>query len=93
MSFKLVAIHKPTGTVQEYGPWQADENPMVAAARVSFAQGFVCGWNCHQYGPESNPEDLSFEVVEVPDGGGADTVGEIQTWATASVVHADGSTD
>jgi hypothetical protein len=95
MAFKLLATHLPTGNVQEYGPWEANANPMVAAAHVSFAQGFVCGFNSCQYGPDNyKPQDLTFEVIEVPDEPqGANTVGQVEAYASASVTHADGTTD
>lgn len=93
MRFKLIATYKPTGAVQEYGPWEADGNPMVNASRISFAHGFVAGWNNHEYGPNFNPEDMAYEVVEVPEEPQNNVVGQLVAHASASVTHADGTVD
>lgn len=91
MSYKLVATYKPTGEVFEYGPWPADPNPSVAVARLSFAQGFVSGGNYFMRGGDFAPEEMEFKVIEVDEG--ANTIGSIQAFASASVTHADGTTD
>lgn len=90
MAFMLKATNKRTGGKSEYGPWPADANPMVAAARLSFAQGFVCGVNA-ALNPESAPDELDFEVVEVSED--TNVVGQLVAEAAASVTHADGTTD
>lgn len=91
--FKLVALHLPSQENIEYGPWEADEDPIKAVSQVAFAQGFVCGWHSAITHGEGGPEDLALTVVEVPEDKGAQVIGVVTAHASATVTHADGSVD
>ena len=92
--FKLRATYKPTGEILEYGPFDSDGDPQTLTSRVLFAQGFICGTLFERTQTEVTPETIEFNLVGVDYApAGAVTLGALQAEATATVTHADGSTD
>lgn len=89
MAFKLIGTHKPSGEVEEFGPWEVGSDPQRALALTSFAHGFVLGLFTKVHGVGFNPEDVSIQVVEVP--GENNVLGQIVAEASAMVTHADGT--
>jgi hypothetical protein len=94
--FKLRATYKPTGEVLEYGPFEHNEgdDPQKLTSTVLFAQGFVCGTLFERTQTEVTPETIEFSLVGVDyQPTGTAVLGSLQAEATASVTHADGTTD
>jgi HEXXH motif-containing protein len=92
-SFKLTALHVPSQEILEYGPWEADPDPLKASVQASFAHGFICGFHSRATAGEGPPEDLAeFTIVEVPAEPPTNVVGVLRAEASATVTHADGTT-
>lgn len=87
--YKLQATYKPTGEVLEYGPFDAEGDP---TPQILFAQGFICGTLYERTQKEVGPETIEFKLLGV-DVITSGTIGTLQAEATATVTHADGSTD
>lgn len=86
MAFKLKVTHKPSGHVEEVGPWP------TSPELVWFAQGFVRGTYAERFKDEGHdPADVELEAIDVPEPNtlNATFVAE----ASASVTHADGTVD
>lgn len=93
--FKLQATYKPTGEVLEYGPFEADGDDLQSlTSKVAFAQGFICGTLYERTQQAVTPETIEFNLlgVDFPPQG-ANTLGELRAEASATVTHADGTTD
>lgn len=90
--FKLQAIFKPTGELLEYGPFEGEDDPGKLTTKVLFAQGFICGTLFERTQKEVTPEVIDFKLVGV-DYPAVSTLGTLQAEASATVTHADGSTD
>jgi hypothetical protein len=105
MAFKLVGVRKSDGQRIEYGPWDAAlpapgeaetvmlQHPVVIThlSNIAFAQGFMCAEFARN--EETRPEDINFELEHIPNAAEANALGTLQAYATASVTHADGTTD
>ncbi len=92
--FKLQATYKPTGEILEYGPFETDDNPGTLTSRVMFAQGFICGTLFERTQQAVTPETIEFNLQGIgtmPTG--AETQSALVAEATATVTHADGTTD
>lgn len=89
MAFKLTATHRPTGEVEEFGPWDDDPDPARAAHLMTFANGFVCGLFTKSHGVGFDPADLDVQLVVLPDANSI--VGHLVAEASATVTHADGT--
>jgi hypothetical protein len=92
MAFILRVLHVPSQEYLTFGPWPGSDDPVANASATGFAHGFVAGINSRNGGM---PQDLAeYTVVEVPDEDpGAQVVGVIVAEASATVTHADGTTD
>jgi hypothetical protein len=93
VQFKLKALHVPSQEFIEYGPWDTDPDPVKAHGQLSFAYGFICGWHSNFTQGQGEPSDLAFEVIEIPDEPPTAIVGVVTAYASATVTHADGTTD
>lgn len=90
---KLVALHVPSQETLEYGPWEVDEDPTKALWKEAFVHGFMAGVHAARTEGMGDPEDMTYEVVEVEPPGGNNIVGVLTAEASASVTHADGTVD
>lgn len=91
MAFKLVATHKPTGEVEEFGPWEAPAEPQKAVAVHSYALGFVHGLFTKHQGVGFDPADLEVAVVPVGALSPNHLSGALVAEASATVTRADGT--
>ncbi len=105
MSFKLCVTMKSSGDkIGDYGPYEIDGDPAVREANLFFNEGVVTGLYLAGILPPPTRvptpedlmgrtyEDLDFQVIpeiEVPED--ATTVGEVKSWASATVTHPDGT--
>jgi hypothetical protein len=97
MAYRIDALHLPSQETVSYGPLPTPP-PEELTNRISFAQGFICGVHSVTH-PGEGPDQLHFTVHEVPDDPTAPqpavktVVGLLESHASATVVHADGSVD
>lgn len=90
-AFKVQVTHKPTGIIEEFGPWEDNPDPNLQFAHTTFVHGFIAGLYAERYGVTHQPEDLDIEVIaDITEN---QIVSHFVAEASASVTHADGSTD
>jgi hypothetical protein len=95
MQRKVEATYTPTGQVCVYGPFPVDEDTDMAMRHLAFAQGFITGHFSHN-NPDALPTEWDWKVFEIAEEGDAPVVkvlGKLIAEASASVTHADGTTD
>lgn len=85
-AFKLKITHKPSGTVEELGPWP------TTPEMLWFAQGFVRGTYAERFKEFGHdPADVELEVFDAPPPNAV--VASLVAEASATVTHADGTVD
>lgn len=87
MGYLIRATYLPTSTTEDFGPWFTSD-----PSHVMFSSGFVSGVYAERYKDGYQPDHLQMELVPVVDEDNQ-VVGTIVAEASASVTHADGSTD
>jgi hypothetical protein len=87
-SFKFVVTWKPTGEVEEFGPWPILEDEGRALLNLSFSHGLVTGIYTERYKVDNAAENLDIAVHDIPDN---HVVGTLVAEASAMVTHADGT--